>query len=387
MKLSKVSRVTRAEESINSSSVFEGDYQRNLESLYHKYNINCYCLDHDKPVTMHIRKMSLSGTLFLADNPTSPNHHKNCTFYSARKKIETTPDGEQKIKPFELTTQFNEKISFGTHAKISSVNKSKSQPGIAMSLLEKLFVTLISNAFCDYSFGGFVNIKSVVLSIVSNSENAKIKTGELDLVSSIYFGDQGILFAKSKMDRLDLDTCIANEVPVSIWFGLIDEVGDDFIVSGGKKLTCAALYMPHKASGPYLAMGTIIKGSDTDFKQMLLTPVVSKSIVLPVHSELQREKVLELQKWVYGRNRSSQYRFYIQKPLKPIVDFNKAVLADLLVISKDKRSGDKCVLSIASKNLECISSVYDSEAINIKEVDVNTISKYFSDSLTKNTSS
>lgn len=143
------------------------------------------------------------------------------------------------------------------------------------------------------------------------------------------------------MDRLDLDTCIANEVPVSIWFGLIDEVGDDFIVSGGKKLTCAALYMPHKASGPYLAMGTVIKGSDTDFKQMLLTPVVSKSIVLPVHSELQREKVIELQKWVYGRNRSGQYRFYIQKPLKPIVDFNKAVLADLLVISKDKRSGDK----------------------------------------------
>ncbi|MCI2285974.1 hypothetical protein L3081_24415 [Colwellia sp. MSW7] len=382
MKLTKINRSSSEELALEGADVLGGDYQANLAALYQRFNVKCHC-SHEQAVTMHIRKMQSSGLFFLADNPTSPLHHNNCEFYSARKNIELTPGVEQKIRPFELTTQFSDKLVMGGQTrKINSSNK-KMHPRNVMSGLEGLFVTLISNAFCDYSFGGFVSIKDVITRIKNNKSNAKIKTGEADLVSNIYFGQKGIDYAKTKVKHACTKPNDTNEQPISLWFGLVTDVGDDYIMFSNKRLSCLGMYQPHKASGPYLAMGTIIKDCKTDFKQILLIPVVSKSIVLPVYSELQREKVLALQKWVYGRNRSGKYRFYIQKPLKPIVDEGKIVLADLLVVSKNKATGDKIVLALAGRNTARISLVYDSETIKLKHVNVEVVSQYFSRLLTE----
>ena len=377
MKLTKINRSTGEELALNSKSLFGGDYQANLNILYQKFNVSCHCLS-GQSVTMHIRRMQSSGLLFLADNPTSALHSEGCEFYTARKSRESLPGTENKIKPFKPTTEFSEKIIVGGSIKKTASTPSKAQPRNVMSALEGLFVTLMSNAFCEFNFGGFVSIKDVITRIKDNKDNAKITTGKSALVSNIYFGQKGIDYAKAKVKQTIAKPTVNEDQPIALWFGLVTEVGDDYVMLNEKRLSCNVVYLPHKASGPYLTMGTITRGCDTDFKQMLLTPVVSKSIVFPIYNELQREKTLELQKWLYGRNRSGKSRFYIQKPLKPIIDEGKKVLADLLVVSKDKGSGKKRALALSSKNFEHISSVYDCDALDIKQVDIALVRAYFS---------
>lgn len=290
--------------------------QTRLKELHRSFDVLCHCVP--EGALMHVKHRVKTDHYFLADNPTSALHDAQCAFVTAR----TRPDEvEQEIpQPVQHFAPYIERDK--AEPLKTSINKG---PGTSRKnvspQLQRLVNTIITNALCHITFGRYVSFKEFVEKLTSARRNEQIKTPwGVDFVSLVRYGSKGNDFITGTLPKLEVTN---SSIPTGLWIayspfnpvkaaGVVSLYDNDYKVTG-------RVYQPHQAQGPYLIFSTVIAGGTV--REAYVLPIVSHKYVFPVHTDIQRDYLLNQLPELFAKNaRRDNHQHWLIKPLWPEFD-------------------------------------------------------------------
>lgn len=297
--------------------------QLRLKELYQSYDLRCDCAAGG--VMMHIRYLSKSDLYFVADNSGSPLHNTYCNFATVRagRQIEGQPAPLTEFNPYRMVTPGSEREQSRKDATRSST------PRISTALVQRLADTLMTNSLVNNTFGKFVSFKDFCDRIKEAERNKAIKTPwQKDLTDIIYYGPQGLEYAKSCVRRLKAAGA-SGAVPVALWMAYVGAEpahSATCIELNGQLHEVKKVHQPFSAGAPYVAVATVIENG---IREIILYPIVSFKYVYPVHTEKQREWILDYMPKLFQTNAKRQKLVWVNKPLWPeLSESGQLLLAD-----------------------------------------------------------
>lgn len=358
--MSEIILVPRDKSGLHEASSYSAaNDQVLLKKWYRNFDLQCGCIP--EGVMMHIRHRQDTDLFYLADNPTSERHSNSCDLHTIRVSVST--EELQLLKPVVEFHPYIQRIrSEGRSNGAETVSKRT-----VMSGLEKLFATLITNAFVNYQFGRYLDLQAFVKKVIGNEKNKAIITPwGRNLTELCYYGPKGLEFAQSTVKRLEQTN---NLIPATLWFNYAP-AGTSYtgtsVTVGDNRFSANKVHAPRKASGPYLMFCTIAKEqTENQFREILLIPIVSKDYLFAVHSDTEREILQSFLPHLFGMNNSSDFSYYLTKPAWPVIDEGKVYWPDLLIYRKSKADKRKSFKVITNENADALAEIYGTEVLTM----------------------
>ena len=312
-------------------STGQAEQQARLKELHRSFDVLCNCVP--EGALMHVKHRVKTDHYFLADNPTSALHDAQCAFVTARTRSDDAeveiPQPVQHFAPY-IERSDSEPVTPSKNKAAGSLRHN------AMPQLQRLVNTIITNSLNHITFGRYHSFKEFVEKLTSAKRNEQIKTPwNVPFVSLIRYGSKGHDFICGTLPKLD---CTDNTIPTGIWIayspfnpvkaaGVVSLYDNDYKVTG-------RLYQPHQAQGPYLIFSTVVAGGAV--REAYVLPIVSHKYVFPVHSDAQRDYLLNQLQDLFAKNakRDNQQHWYV-KPLWPeFDDAGEQITADFHRVTK-----------------------------------------------------
>jgi len=345
----------------------------NLNTLHGEWDVRCHCNAHS-PIQMVVKHRRDTNRYYLAAYPDSPLHHPDCGLFRQRKVwlpdvfepvSAVTFGGDEAVSSEDTVKGASTKdnVEAVSHKDVGSSRKSPVNKAVSIvtpSMMESLLMTLTYNSYSHVHFGNYVSVKQFAEKVKDATANGAVTFPNGNPVThGLFFGENAYYISRKH----------ATKQGRTLFFRFVQNISqtETCLLVNDKKLSCSRVEMPYTPSpGAWLLFSLFNAEGHVD--TVLVYPLVNSKHVIPFQRETQKSLIELVSPMLYKLNNDRQYRFYCSVPLHGVAVEDTHVMADLLVVRKDKKTHQQRRIVIGSHQLELLADGYDAKALSSIDV-------------------
>lgn len=328
-----------------------------MSDLHKTHDVLCHC-HRNNPIRMVVKHRRDTDTYFLSSYPDSPLHDVDCNLFKYRQAL--LPDVFKPLTHIDFHVNHPAPVR-RTPVKGTSTRDAHSEVRIKPpSMMESLLITLVYNSFSHFHFGHFVTLKEFTSKLRDNPNNSRITfPNRQSLNQGLFYGKNGLTLAKIH----------AKTHGCALWMRLASDIrrSEHGLMVNEQRLACEHVEWPHKTDTKSHLLFCLLDAKGA-INVALIYPVCDHNRVLPFQREKQRVLIEHLSGSIYGLNRQKHYRYYMSVPLHSTMVDDTPVTADMLVVRKDKKTGEQLRFIIGTMEASKMQDAYDALPLNTVDI-------------------